>query len=362
MTNRGSSQEPDAVADLEGHRTPAERDQARLRYLAEAGSILGSSLDVDSTLAELGRVVVPALADWYAVDLVDEDGRITNIALAHVDPEKVELARSLRRRFPPSPDAPIGVAAVARSGRSELVADITEEMIAGSTDDLELRGLVRDLELRSAMTVPLMGRERPLGAITMATSESGRRYDDGDLQFAEELGVRAGLSIENARLLTAEQEARGRAEGVEARLAAVSEASRALAQSLDLPRTLQAAADLATQHLADTATVYLEDERGGIRGMAFSTRDPARREALARLQELYAPAANPGSHAWKAFTTGRTQVIREVELSAVAEQVGGEAGDILRTLEVRSGMSVPLVILGRAVGVLGLAWHESESD
>ena len=109
MTNRGSSQEPDAVADLAGHRTPAERDQARLRYLAEAGSILGSSLDVDSTLAELGRAVVPALADWYAVDLVDEDGRITNIALAHVDPRKVELARSLRRRFPPSPDAPTGV-------------------------------------------------------------------------------------------------------------------------------------------------------------------------------------------------------------------------------------------------------------
>jgi GAF domain-containing protein len=292
--------------------------------------------------------------------LVDDDGHVTNVALAHVDPRKVEMARSLRRRFPPSPDAPTGVLAVARSGRSELVADITDAMVVGATNDPELRGLLRDLGLRSAMTVPLMGRGRPLGAITLVTSESGRHYDEGDLQFAEALGVRAGLSIENARLLAAEQEARARAEGVEARLAAVSEASRALAQSLDLPRTLRAAADLATQHLADSAAVYLEDERGGIRGMAFSTRDPARRDALARFQELYAPEANPGSHVLKAFTTGRTELIGRVELDAVADQVGGEAGEILRTLHIRSSMSVPLVILGRAVGVLGLAWHESE--
>src|SRR5438094_308703 len=77
--------------------------RGRLEYLAAGGQILESSLDYETTLTELGQLVVPALADWYSVDLVDEQGTVTNLTVAHVDPAKVELAHELRRRLPPRP-------------------------------------------------------------------------------------------------------------------------------------------------------------------------------------------------------------------------------------------------------------------
>jgi PAS domain S-box-containing protein len=181
-------------------RAEAERTREQLSFLAEASAVLSSSLDYDKTLARVARLAVPRLADWCSVDVASEDGTFRQLAVAHVDPTKVRLARQFRRANPPRPDDPSGVPAVVRTGRAELYPDISEELIASATDDPKVRKAIADLGLRSAMIVPLPGRGRTVGAITFVWAESGRRYGPSELALAEDLARRAGQAIENARL------------------------------------------------------------------------------------------------------------------------------------------------------------------
>ena len=169
------------------------------RFLVEAGATLAGSLDYLKTLAAVARLAVPRIADWARVDVI-EDGRLRTLAVAHVDPRKLELALELGRRYPESPDAPQGPPNVLRTGESELVAEIGEERLAElATDDLHL-GLVRELGFQSYMCVPLMTRDEILGVISFVAAESGRRYGPDDLALAEELARRAGTAVENAQL------------------------------------------------------------------------------------------------------------------------------------------------------------------
>jgi len=192
--------------------TERRHAQERERYLAEASRILGSSLDYEETLVRIAELAVPRVADWCGIDLVDDDLRPVRIAVAHSDPTRVDLARRLRERYPPAPDSPYGVAAVIRTGRPELVTDIEPEMLERAAQDEEHLAMLRAVELRSYMCVPLVAGGRVLGAITFVAGESGRRFADDDLRFAEALAARAAAAIENARLFRERIEAQERLE------------------------------------------------------------------------------------------------------------------------------------------------------
>jgi PAS domain S-box-containing protein len=173
----------------------------RVAFLLRASELLGESLDYEETLQRVAELAVPDVADWCSVDLLEDDGSIHQVAVAHVDPEKVALAREMRRRYPPDTSATSGIANVVRTGRSELYEAITDDLLEETVpdDQRELLELVRELGLLSAMTVPLIARERVLGAITLVTAESGQRYGPDDLRFAEDLARRAATAIDNAR-------------------------------------------------------------------------------------------------------------------------------------------------------------------
>jgi len=176
-----------------------KRAEEAQRFLVEAGAALASSLDYRKTLAAVARLAVPRIADWSRVDVL-EDGRLRTVAVEHVDPHKVELALELGRRYPEREDAQQGPPHVARSGRSELATEISEERLAElATYDLHL-GLVRELGFQSYMCVPLSTHGRIFGVISFVAAESGRRYGRDDLALAEELARRAGTAIENAQL------------------------------------------------------------------------------------------------------------------------------------------------------------------
>ncbi|HZG36249.1 MAG TPA: ATP-binding protein [Gaiellaceae bacterium] len=181
--------------DIEDRRAAEER----VRFLAEAGWLLGSSLDYERTLADVARLVVPRVADWCSVDVL-HDGALRRVAVAHVDPLKVALARELEQRYPSDPEAAFGVPAVIRTGKPELVPEIDAELLAQAVRD-ELHGeILADLGLHSYLCVPLVARDQVLGAITFVQSESGRRYGEEDLAVAEELARHAAIAIDNARL------------------------------------------------------------------------------------------------------------------------------------------------------------------
>jgi PAS domain S-box-containing protein len=180
--------------------TERKRRERAAEYLAQAGVVLAQSLEEHPTLERIAELAVPQLADWCAVHLLDEAGVPRQVVVTHQDPEKIELARSFNERYPPAPDSPTGVPAVVRSGRSELYPVITDELLVAGARDAEHLRLIRELQLRSVMVVPIAARGRTLGAITFVHAESGLEYDSADLALAEELGRRAGLAISNVRL------------------------------------------------------------------------------------------------------------------------------------------------------------------
>lgn len=193
-----------------------ERSNEEQRRLASASAVLGTSLELERTLADVATLLVPTLADWCSIDLLDESGtRLHRAAVAHVDPAKVELAWKLWKLHPPDLSAPYGVSAVLRTRRSELL-EVTDEMIVEAIKDPEILATVRDLGLRGSITVPLLARDRVLGAIAMVTAESGRRYTARDVAFAEELARRISIALDNARLYEEATRARAAAEAIAA--------------------------------------------------------------------------------------------------------------------------------------------------
>jgi PAS domain S-box-containing protein len=185
----------------------AEREaRQRLAFIVRASEILGESLELDETLRRLAAVAVPQVADWFAVDLTSEDG-MRNVVVSHVDPEKVDLARELRERYPPDPEAPTGLWNVIRTGEPELYPEIPDELLIESARDEEHLRVLRSLGFSSAMIVPLRAQGRNLGAVTFVAAESGRTYGEDDLSFAQELASHAALAIDNASRFKHEHEA-----------------------------------------------------------------------------------------------------------------------------------------------------------
>jgi PAS domain S-box-containing protein len=197
---RDSNGKPQLAVNIFHDITERRRAEETARFLAAAGFVLAQALDYEHTLQEVARLAVPTLADWCVVDIVDDDGQIRRLAAAHSDPAKVQLAEELSRRYPIDPNASDGLAQILRTGRAELAAEITDAQLAASVGDPEYLRILRSLQIRSALTVPLLARGRVLGAITLIHAESGRHYTESDLTVAENLAVRAALAIDNARL------------------------------------------------------------------------------------------------------------------------------------------------------------------
>ncbi|MFL5766629.1 MAG: PAS domain S-box protein [Actinomycetota bacterium] len=181
-------------------RAEAETAREQLAFLLRASGLLAASLDYEQTLSQVAKLVVPRLADWATIQVLEEDGTLRPLAIAHVDPAKVEMAQELQRRYPTDMSAPYGVPKVIRTGRAEVVSEILPSMLDEVGLDDELRRIITDLQLRSTMTVPLAARGRVFGAITLVWAESGRNYTQDDLPLVEELAARAALAIDNARL------------------------------------------------------------------------------------------------------------------------------------------------------------------
>ena len=174
--------------------------QENQRFLADAAEILGSSLEYEETIARVAELAVPRVADWCVVDLTGDDGTVRRIKIAHANPERLALVERYAEHYPPDPKSPTGAYAVIRSGVPELVTSLPPDAIDRAAKDDEQRALLHSLGIRSYMCVPLRTGERTIGAITFIGAESGRRFTEEDLAFAEDLADRAAAAVERARL------------------------------------------------------------------------------------------------------------------------------------------------------------------
>jgi PAS domain S-box-containing protein len=193
------------VIDVTERRMLLERERAgrrRASFLARASALLESSLDFETTLRNVADIVVPEIVDWCAIHVLDDSGELRLIAAAHADPERERLAWTLDARHPIDPFAETGPASVVRGGGTEVVAEITDEMLVGAARDPEHLEILRGLGLRATIVAPLRARGRTLGAITVVAAESHRSFTRDDVDLVEELARRAALSVDNARLYT----------------------------------------------------------------------------------------------------------------------------------------------------------------
>lgn len=187
-----------------------KRSEETHRFLAEAGTLLASSLDYRQTLPALVRLAVPHMADWCSIELANDDGDLERVAVAHADPHRLALIREIEREYPPGEDDPSR--RIVRSGASEHVRELTHDMLVASARDSHHLELILALGLRSWMAVPIVVDRRAIGVLAFASSESGRLFERRDVDIAEDLGRRVGTTIDNARLFEMTQRERLRAE------------------------------------------------------------------------------------------------------------------------------------------------------
>jgi PAS domain S-box-containing protein len=181
--------------------TAVKRQEVRERLLSNASKLLSSSLEVDATIDKAAWAVVPELADWARIDLRDERGALVQMAVAHRDLERVELLREWRRDFPPVEDDDRGPAEVMRTGTSIVWADVVAEDVARYAQSPRHAELMRIIDTRSMLIVPMVVGDRVIGTMQLATtSESERMLGAADLELAEELARRAAIAVDHARV------------------------------------------------------------------------------------------------------------------------------------------------------------------
>ncbi|HEU4630477.1 MAG TPA: ATP-binding protein [Gemmatimonadaceae bacterium] len=187
--------------------TDRKRAEEEQRFLAAASAVLAASLDYAATAAAIPPLAVPRLGDWCVLEAVDPDGTLRRETAPPRDPARAAALEELARRHPFDPDSPWPAVDVLRTGRPELVATVDDDWLEAHAVDAEHRRLLHAAGLGSLLIVPLVARERVIGALTCARGERGQPFDAADLALASDLALRAALGLENARLYATAQRA-----------------------------------------------------------------------------------------------------------------------------------------------------------
>jgi signal transduction histidine kinase len=290
-------------------RDAAEASRDRFAFLAETSRVLAASLDYEATLATVAGMSLPYLGAWCIVDVGTADTDIRRLAVLHPDPAREAVARALHERYPPHPDDRLGAPRVIRTGRPELVAEVSDAAMQAVARDAEHLRLLRALGLGAYVIVPMVARGRVLGAITFVTAEAGRRFGDLDLVLADDLASRAALAVDNARLHEEAIEARRVAEAANRAkgefLAVMSHELRTplnaiggYAELIELgvrgPVTAEQRVDLARlqrsqRHLLGLINGVLNYSRAEAGAVEYAVQDVPLAEALAACEAMTAP-------------------------------------------------------------------------
>jgi GAF domain-containing protein/anti-sigma regulatory factor (Ser/Thr protein kinase) len=332
-------------------REESDGARARLTMLADAGRLLVASLDPDITLNNLARITVPVLADMCVVHMFVGD-ELRRVAV-YTAPGMEHLADELPGQVPLMDDPNHPVVRVIASGDAEFV-EITSDRIRSWTTTAEHAEAVERLQGTGAIVVPLVGRDRPLGAISFATTAlSGRSFEPDDLALAEVIGHRAGMAVENARLFQAERDLRETADRATRRLALLAETGRLIASTLDEEEAPRRVAELIVPTLADVCLIDVLTDSGEIRRTAIGA---AGLESFASGLEPFPPGYDDEDHPIiRVMRTGEPLFVEQITpefLDSITKLK--QHRDLAEALHPRSTIIVPLRGVDRLYGTLVL--------
>ena len=196
-------------------REKAQIEQQRSAFLAEVSKMLAAAFDGETVLQNVAELAVNSIADGCCIHLLETDSKVRQVAVAHAEPSTVDKINNLRIRSPIASDAVNGYPLVIRTGKSELIAEVDEEILAGGAENAAEIEILREaklsrresLNIGSHACVPLKARGRVMGAITCFTSKFGRRYSAEDMAMLEDLAYRVAIALDNARLYAEAQQA-----------------------------------------------------------------------------------------------------------------------------------------------------------
>lgn len=328
-----------------------KRAEERLRFLAEASDILGSSLDYETTLASVARLAVPAVADWCVVDIISDNQLTRRVAFAHADASKQELVEQLRK-YPSDLAKIAGLPEVIHTGNTILIPVVTDNQMKAAAHDAEHLKLLQQLAPKWGIGVPLIARGQVLGVIFFVSSQSDRHYDKNDLMLGEELARRAAVAVDNARLYTEAQVSQQAALAAADRTARLQAVTAALSQSLTPGQVAEVIVEQGMAALgASSALFALLTEDGTeleiVRAVGYKQEivDAWRRFSVHASVPL-AETVRTGEPVWQEPT--KTRVARYPHLTETYAQYNYEGW-----------ISIPLLLEGRAVGGMSLAFAET---
>lgn len=354
VARRGHRQTQEILEMQASSRDITERKQAedKLHFLAEASEILAGSLDYETTLATLARLVVPEIADWCVIDMIGENQSIRRVAVAHADATKQELVEQLQN-YPPNFAQTYGVAEAIRSGKSQIIDFISSQDIQAVTSNANHFQILQQLNPQSGICVLLVVRGRVLGAMSLVSC-TNRRYDTQSLILAEELARRAAIAVDNARLYTETQQSQQAAERAASRTARLQGITAALSESLTSAQVAEVIVEQGMAALGASCALVAQLINNGteleiIRAIGYE-------EELVNLWRRFSiNAAAPLAEAvrtkqpiWQETTAAR--MARYSNLTQEYTRYNYDAW-----------ISIPLTIEGRAIGGMTVAFAENRT-
>lgn len=353
--------DPNVEAIVANYHDISERKQAeeRQRLLNEASSMLASSLDQQFTLQEIAQIIVPTLADYCRIAVLDDNQQIKEISVNHIDPEKITLVQALYEQYKDRTNSTHGLQRLLETGRPELISTVAGSVLEPVQDNPELLTIVQALGLQSYMGVPLIARGKTTGAITFSSIQPHRRYTHNDLLFAQDLARLVALMLDNARLYQKAQDEIAERKQIENNLLFLSEASKILAASLDYQTTLVNIAHLAVPHIADWCTVDMRTEHG-IQQLALAHVNPEKMQWAQELNQKNPPDPNARSGIPNVLRTGQAAFYPDISDDLlVAAARDEEQLALMRNIGFTSVMIVPLLVRGKAIGAITFVTAES---
>ena len=338
----------------------AAKANERLSFVADASVALSVTLEYQATIDAVTRLLVPRLADWCLVQVLD-DGELRTVGIQHTDKEKVMWAEQIAVRYPTRMDEPTGAPNVLRTGVSEIYPHVLEEMVEAAAVDGEHLAILRQLGMSSVLIAPLAGRSGTFGVVTLIYAESGRRYSDVDVRFVEDVTRRAALALENARAFREQAGRLADVSQVNARLGVLAALSSQMTGVGTRAEVFDRLTRVVVPAMADWATIVVPRQEELVR-IAAIHRDPPLDALAQRLVGTYPHAFSGPSPGVVVYRSGEP-----LRLPFLAQQIADDLdnstasaayGRTLKLLGDGPGLIVPIMIGGGVGAVLTMARTE----